>query len=175
MVDRLLQLKAWIVDMGNLGNKNLSLSSYQWTQAEELRDLLKKPYEVTKQFQQEDLTPGQFYRKWTALKLHLEATGGLIAMTILESMKKREKDLFEDPVVLAAIYMDVFNSHLFEDQLTTDKATEVSSSAKNMVIELALRLKGLEDEKHTAEDSGKKFFSSLCFFLLFSITNHHFF
>ena len=88
MVDRLLQLKAWIVDMGNLGNKNLSLSSYQWTQAEELRDLLKKPYEVTKQFQQEDLTPGQFYRKWTALKLHLEATGGLIAMTILESMKK---------------------------------------------------------------------------------------
>ena len=165
MVDRLLQLKAWIVDMGNLGNKNLSLSSYQWTQAEELRDLLKKPYELTKQFQQEDLTPGQFYRKWTVLKLHLEATGGLIAMTILESMKKREKDLFEDPVVLAAIYMDVFNSHLFEDQLTTDKATEVSSSAKNMVIELALRLKGLEDEKHTAEDSGKHFFSISLFFL----------
>jgi hypothetical protein len=57
----------------------LQLSTAQWKQAQELRDMLKKSFEVTKKMQLDDLTPGYFFRKWTGLRLLMEAHGSTIA------------------------------------------------------------------------------------------------
>jgi hypothetical protein len=40
----------------------------------------------------------------------------MIAEDILESMKKRGKQLFENTLVLAAIYLDVFNTDKLSDE-----------------------------------------------------------
>jgi hypothetical protein len=49
-------------------------------------------------------------RKWTGLELFLENRGGMIADDILESMRRRRTELFGNTVVMAAVFLDVFNT-----------------------------------------------------------------
>jgi hypothetical protein len=51
MVDRLIDVKSSIQELTGFGNKNLFLTTAQWEQAEELRDILQKAFEVTKKLQ----------------------------------------------------------------------------------------------------------------------------
>jgi hypothetical protein len=139
MVDRILQLKRAIVELAGFGNKSLDMTNIQWQQTEELRDMLEMSFRVTKKMQLEDLTPGYFYRKWTGLVLQLENNGGLIAKAICDSMKKREKELLDNSMMLSAVYMDVFNMHL----LTSAQ----KQKAREAVVELGLRLRGLSEEE----------------------------
>lgn len=88
----------------------------------------------------EDLTPGQFFRKWTALKLFFDANGSRIATAILESMKKRERELLGNDLFVAAIHMDVFNSHLLREQLEPLEVDETLERAKARVLQLAFQL-----------------------------------
>ena len=53
-----------------------------------------------------------FLRKWTGLKLQLQAQGSVIAEEILSSMRRREGELFSSSTMLAAIYLDIFNTDL---------------------------------------------------------------
>jgi hypothetical protein len=50
----------------------------------------------------------ELFRKWAGLKLFLEDNGGLIAIVMLASMRKREAELIGNPIVLAAVYLDIF-------------------------------------------------------------------
>lgn len=138
MVDRVLQVKAFINESVDIYQKNLQLTAPQWKQVQELRDMLKKSFNVTKMLQHEDLTPGYFYRKWSGLRLLMEDHGGLIAREIFESMQKREQELLKNSLFLSAIFMDVFNMDLL-----TDQQKEV---AKEAVVELVLRTQGLDRE-----------------------------
>jgi hypothetical protein len=79
MIDRVVELRAFISESVDIYQKNLQLSTAQWKQAQELRDMLKKSFEVTKKMQLDDLTPGYFFRKWTGLRLLMEAHGSTIA------------------------------------------------------------------------------------------------
>jgi hypothetical protein len=49
-------------------------------------------------------------RKWTGLELFLENRGGMIADDILDSMRRRKVVLFSHTVVMAAVFLDVFNT-----------------------------------------------------------------
>jgi hypothetical protein len=112
--------------------------------ADNASNMVKMSFNVTeKKMQQEDLTPGYFFRKWTALLLQLENNGGLIAQAISGSMKRREKVLLDNPMILSAVYMDIFNVHLL--------TSEQKEKARAAVVELGLRLKGLEDQAATEE------------------------
>jgi hypothetical protein len=47
-------------------------------------------------------------RKWAGLELFLENRGGMIANDILELMRRRKVELFGNTVVIAAVFLDVF-------------------------------------------------------------------
>ena len=48
MVDRLIEVKSSVQELAGVGNKNMFLTNAQWEQAEELRDILQRAFEVTK-------------------------------------------------------------------------------------------------------------------------------
>ncbi len=146
MLQKLVRLKPAIMQLSEFGtNEKLQMSSYQWAQAKELADMLEKSYIVSKKMQLEDLTAGYFLRQWTGLKWVLEENGGLIARDILAAMNRREKTLFENPVILAAVFMDAANAH----RLTSDQ----TETAKAAVKDLAIRMKGLGEEEETGDPS----------------------
>jgi hypothetical protein len=107
MVDRLIEVKSSVQELAGVGNKNLFLTNAQWEQAEELRDILQRAFEVTKKLQFDDITPGYFYKKWSGLGLCYENNDSLLATEIAKSMKKREADLLNNGLLLAAVCLDV--------------------------------------------------------------------
>jgi len=144
MVERILELKGFVNESVEVYNKNLQLTAPQWRQAQQLKDLLKKSFEVTKKLQLDDLTPGYFYRKWIGLRNVFQVQGSLIAEDILSSMKMREGDLLNNPFFLAAVYMDPFHDKL---------STEQRETAKGAVLQLVLKITGLDSL--AAEDSSE--------------------
>jgi hypothetical protein len=144
MVERVLELKAFVHESVEIFEKHLHLTAPQWRQAQELKDeIMKKGFIVTKMLQLEDLTPGYFFRKWSGLRNVLQVNGSLIAERIVESMKKREKELLGNSFFLAAVYMDVRNMDLL--------STEQKEKAHATVLQLVLRTKGLDNQP--AEDA----------------------
>ena len=140
----MLELKAFVHESVEIFEKHLHLTAPQWRQAQELKDeIMKKGFIVTKMLQLEDLTPGYFFRKWSGLRNVLQVNGSLIAERIVESMKKREKELLGNSFFLAAVYMDVHNMDLL--------STEQKETAHATVLQLVLRTKGLDNQP--AEDA----------------------
>jgi hypothetical protein len=146
MVDRLIEVKSSVQELAGVGNKNMFLTNAQWEQAEELRDILQRAFEVTKKLQFDDITPGYFYKKWSGLRLCYENNDSLLATEIAKAMKKREADLLDNGLLLAAVSLDV-NSM---DMLPVDSADK----AMQTITSLALRIQGLEedDPKQTITD-----------------------
>ena len=143
MVERVLELKAFVHESVEIYEKHLQLTAPQWRQAQDLKELLKKGFIVTKKLQLEDLTPGYFFRKWSGLRDVLQVNGSIIAEKIVESMRKREKELLGNSFFLAAVYMDVHNMDLL--------STEQKETAHATVLQLVLRTKGFDNQP--AEDA----------------------
>jgi hypothetical protein len=91
MVERVLELKAFVHESVEIYEKHLQLTAPQWRQAQDLKELLKKGYIVTKKLQLEDLTPGYFFRKWSGLRDVLQVNSSIIAEKIVESMRKERR------------------------------------------------------------------------------------
>lgn len=145
MLDRVLLLKSFVNESVEIYQKGINITAPQWKQIQELRDMLKKSYEVTKKMQMEDLTPGYFYRKWSGLQSMMEVHSGIIADIIFASMKKRESELMNNSLFVAAIYLDVTSM----DLLTPPQ----KDLAKETVVELVIRLEGLNDAEDEDPDS----------------------
>lgn len=106
MVKRLLELKTFLED---LDNQSVSLTKRQWDQTEKLESVLSYPYVVTLKLQAEDLTPGTFLLEWKSLMHQLNKIEGSTADAIVSSMRKRENQLLQNKILLAAIYVDPMN------------------------------------------------------------------
>ncbi len=46
----------------------------------------------------------------------MKNNGGLITKAICDSMKKRDKELLNNSVMISAMYMDVFNMYLLSSE-----------------------------------------------------------
>jgi bifunctional polynucleotide phosphatase/kinase len=138
MVDRLIEVKSSVQELAGIGNKNLFLTNAQWEQAEELRDILQKAFEVTKKLQFDDITPGYFYKKWSGLRLCYENNDSLLATEIAKSMKKREAGLLNNGLLLAAVCLDVTSMEMLPME-SVEKAIQTITS-------LALRIQGLDED-----------------------------
>lgn len=112
MVKRLLELKTFLED---LDNQSVSLTKRQWDQTEKLESVLSYPYVVTLKLQAEDLTPGTFLLEWKSLMHQLNKIEGSTADAIVSSMRKRENQLLQNKILLAAIYVDPMNRILLND------------------------------------------------------------
>ena len=137
MVERLIQLKDVINKMCDTGNEKLKLLPAQWTEIIGLHDMLKKAYDITIHVQYSDATPGYFFRKRTGLYLLYDEHGSVLGTEIAKSMKKREKQLFNEQL-FAAIFLDIHNQDLLSNE-QMDKARETE-------INVALRMKGINIE-----------------------------
>ena len=145
MLDRLIELKAAVQEIGNCGNRAMVMTDSQWKEAEQLRDLLQKAFEVTKKLQYADITPGYFYRKWSGLQLFYNDYGSLLAKEIAKSMKKGETDLLNSGLLLAAVLLDVYNLELLP--------LSSVEKGKETVSNLTLRMKGLETPAQILNDN----------------------
>jgi hypothetical protein len=144
MIDRLLELRKNIMEVGDMGtNDQLDLTAHQWEQAVELRDLLREAVTVTTKLRMEDVTPGHFFREWTGLKLYLENKGGVLADDICALMKRREQEMLDNGMLLAAVLLDPDHA----DLLTENQKL----SAQEKVVEVALKIKKLQPD---AEEEG---------------------
>lgn len=145
MVKRLLELKDTLVDMAN---PSVALTENQWQQVKELEMLLALPFIATKNLQGADLSPGEFLKEWKGLIFKLSKVGGLIADEIVESMKRRERLLLGNEILLAAAYVDPNCRIMLND--------EQCNTAKNALTDVAIRLKSLKNEEvavqHTLSD-----------------------
>ena len=138
MVDRLIEVKSSVQELAGVGNKNLFLTNAQWEQAEELRDILQRAFEVTKKLQFDDITPGYFYKKWSGLRLCYENNDSLLATEIAKSMKKREAGLLNNGLLLAAVCLDVTSMEMLP--------MESAEKAIQTITSLALRIQGLDED-----------------------------
>ncbi|KAM4053246.1 LOW QUALITY PROTEIN: uncharacterized protein ACNLHF_005976 [Anomaloglossus baeobatrachus] len=149
MIQRLVELKTFLVDMAN---PQLTLNESQWNQVTELEKLLEHPFTVTKKLQAEDLTPGIFLKEWKNLMFRLSQRGGLIASGIATSMKRREELLLQNNILLEAVYVDPMHRILLDNQQL--------SKGKEALFEIAVRMKGLQNSQEEQEEFGRPATSS---------------
>ena len=135
MIERILQLKSILSDMAN---PDLTMSDDHWEQVENLKEILSYPFLVTKKLQCSNLTPGSFLKEWKMLIFRLTQNGGPLAEEIRDSMVRRESILFDNDILLAAIYVDpMYRVSLTESQQSKAKAT---------LFNVAIRMTGLDKE-----------------------------
>ena len=139
MIDRLIEMRPYLEEIAEVGNRNLDLKKAEWDQAVNLRDLLKKAYFLTKTLQFEDCSPGYFYKKWTGLKHHYKQHGSVLADIIAKSMDSREAELLGPGILLAAVVVDVNNMGALADN------PDHEEKGQEAVVQLVLRLQGLND------------------------------
>ena len=133
MVKRIVKLRPVLTDMEN---PDVTLTELQWKKVEELEDLLRLSFKVTKKLQEEYLTPGMFLKEWKMYLEHfLTKKAGLPAETLRASMKQREVQLLNNKILLAGVYVDPMNRVLL---------TEIQKNeAKSALCDLAVRILGL--------------------------------
>ena len=144
MVDRIIELRPCLQDMADTGNKILSMTDSEWEESIALRDILKKAFIITKALQFEDLTLGYFYKKWSGLRVYYQEHDSNLANSIAKSMEKREKDLLENGILLAAVLVDI--NHM---DLLPERYVEIG---KQSLIQLVWRMKGMGEEDEASKD-----------------------
>ena len=102
---RLLELKKFIEEMA-FANKELTLSETQWDGLAELPKVL-GPANITPQvLQKELLVLGDFFKAWIKCKLSIAEIKTTFSNSFLNMMQKREKNLFENNLFRAGLYLD---------------------------------------------------------------------
>ena len=127
----------------NLRSDIPQLNEYQWTQMEEMRDLVKVSYDLALDFLKADLTAGMFYAKWTNALAELERNASPIAQGIVDSMERRRRDIMI-PTLLAAVRLDPASADILTDE---DK-----SQAELQILRILTRVRKVEDPHETNEE-----------------------
>lgn len=83
------------------------------TQVALIVKILESPKTATLQLQQQQMPLGDFVKIWWELRLTVEEIKSELAKRLLTFINEREKSLLDNPVVLAAIYLDPRIRRLF--------------------------------------------------------------
>ena len=134
MLERLLELKPALLD---IAHPDASMSEAQWNHVKDLEALLRHPFLTTKKLQAADLTPGAFFKEWKKLLFKFFQTGSMLADAIKPFMERREKVLFPNDVLLAAVYVDPTYRVTLND--------EGLAKGKSDLFEIALAMKDYEE------------------------------
>lgn len=108
----------------------------EWAILKEISNILSVPYDATISLQKKSLTLSDVYGIWLQMKLHLRAcqrkknfcTG--LANHLLNALRDREGELFDPPVMSAALFLDPrFRSQIIQD---SDKMQQAKTTLKNI-------------------------------------------
>lgn len=115
-------------------HKSCDLILRKKNELKELILILNVPYHGTIYFQSQKLTLSDVYGKWKAMHLHLEHFVGKrqfksnLAKHLLTALEVRSKNIFNNPMMLAALYLDPrFRNKLLESEDKTDQAKRMLS------------------------------------------------
>lgn len=108
-----MQLRSVIIELSTdreFGHKFFTTDDF-WNKAAEILKVLKPLYIATKEMQKVGYGLADFYISWLRIQKNLERLAPeetLLNLTeeLQKSMKNREPEVFETPVMLAAIYLD---------------------------------------------------------------------
>lgn len=111
-----MELKCF-VDMMAISNSSFEIEEDDWKKIENLRDTMKCCYYFTKKTQAQQMTMSDFYSEWITLKLSLKKKVECdFAAGIVQCMEERETDLFQNPTILAALFLDARYRLLLKDK-----------------------------------------------------------
>ena len=86
------------------------LSDEDWTSLEVIVNALKPARITTKVFQEEQLVMSEFYFYWQRCKLKTMKIKSELAKALVQAMEEREKMLFDNDSMIAAMYLDPHES-----------------------------------------------------------------
>ena len=101
MLERLGELK----ECCDAKNKDQYLSPQTWIEIGDIVRCLLPARIATKKLQQEQLLIGDFYRTWSQCILETTRIKTILSEKLVETMKLREKNLFNNDVFLAGMYV----------------------------------------------------------------------
>lgn len=116
MLTRFVELKDFAKDFLSR-EETASWTDSMWAKVEGLIQSLQPAQEATKVLQTEQLTIGDFYGAWLTCSMKTSAIPSPLAQALVQSMKKRERNLCSTNIFCAALYMD----HRYRLLLTPDQ------------------------------------------------------
>lgn len=125
MIVRLMELKEFCELNAQLGFKGLDISTQQWQNLQELRDVLKPVSALTTRLQHEQLDVTQFVALWRSMfELDRQKLqGSNKAAKLRKCLEIREKPVFENPLIQCGIFLDKrFNLTLSQQEVNSAKA-----------------------------------------------------
>lgn len=116
-------------------NNRVKISRKNWKFMHDFSEAFQPLAKATTRLQEHDMTMGDFFLAWTTCRFEVEEIDSSLSKEILVSLEKRQKNLFENPVFLAAVYMDprinyAGSDFLKEDQLKTAMVIFIFSTNK---------------------------------------------
>lgn len=106
-VKRCLELKEFI-EMMAVTDKTFKMNDSEWSDLDELHDVLHDCAEFTKTIQGVQISLSDFYAEWIELKLKLQSKQQItFVANLIKYMDKRGDDLLGDPIVLSALWLDM--------------------------------------------------------------------
>lgn len=138
-----------LVDTLGTNDLTFKFSQKEWSQIQDCVNALEPVQIATMVLQKEQLFPGDFYATWLRSQLKLEIMTNGFAVTLLESMKKREEKLLDNDTFLAALYLDprympiVFKGDPQENTIQS-RAFRAQTHLKKLWFQLK-RLEGIDE------------------------------
>ena len=122
MIERLLELKQLCSEFVSQFPKFENLSEDNWRRLEDLASALLPARICSKTLQEEQLSLSDFYGCWAECKMKLEKKNNPFTRLLIQKMKEREKDILNNPVLLASVLLDPrFKLLLSEESVKTAK------------------------------------------------------
>lgn len=124
--------------------RSCKLLLQKWKALKELVFLLKIPFDATKEFQDHKLTLNDVYGKWIGMQLHLQQCmtkkqfKSGFAKCLHDSLVKRSENIFKNPLMLAALYLDPRYHY------SIDANEEKSQAVRETLLKLYRRIHVIE-------------------------------
>lgn len=135
-LERLLTLKSFCEQWGQtlLEKKKLKylLSSDEWSEIENIVQVLNWPFVLTEQLQAEQLTLSDVYGHWITMELKLQKENHPLAGLLLKHLRPRREKILNHQAMNAAIYLDP----RFNRLLSLEKRNEAVYFLQNFWIRL---------------------------------------
>lgn len=144
MLERLLLLKDFCRDMAG-SIEELYLSENDWSDIQDICNVLNPAKKTAKLFQTTHLLAGDFYSAWLKCKMETSKICSRFSTNLVESLNEREKALFNQDVIMSAIFLDP----RFKVVLSTSQI----DIAKNYISYVWNALKNINEGNNFVEES----------------------
>ena len=162
MIERLLSLKEFCQSKEKM-IPGVYLASDKWNQLHQLHEVLKPVAVLTAQLQSEKLDVTQFVFFWKSAMHKLEKGSNSMSRKLREEIRKREKLIFANKIIISAIFLDkrFYFMLTSEEKAIARSFIRSVSSKQNFLSGTAEQVENYENDQDDAEDSFEKSMNEL--------------